>query len=178
MIKILESCMISVSIQRGIWEVHGHSRVATKTESPSIVNPVFVSIASGGILRGPEESSMSFENRMARLPTLGIGVSTEYGAFESPGSLDIRRLRQEYPQFAGFLEVGVELHKGLDQDAVEWAKAELPTTYHFLDINLDEANPFPPNGWSKPEPSSRPFGLRGCAGMRVCGIWAPVNLAP
>lgn len=87
---------------------------------------------------------MNFENRMAAVPRLGIGVSTEYGAFSAPNSLDIHRLRREYPEFAGFLEVGVEIHKGLDEDAIAWATAQLPTTYHFLDINLDDPDSLSP----------------------------------
>ena len=81
---------------------------------------------------------MSFPNRAISLPFLGIGVSTEFGAFRQPDSLDILRLRKEHPHFAKFLEVGVEITKGLDEDSIAWASADLPTTYHFLDINLDE----------------------------------------
>ena len=81
---------------------------------------------------------MSFQQRALSLPSLGIGVSTEYGAFRQAGSLDIHRLRTQYPQYANFLEVGVEITKGLDDDALRWASNGQPTTYHFLDINLDE----------------------------------------
>ena len=34
--------------------------------------------------------------------------------------------------------------KGLDDDARAWAAAGLPTTYHFLDINLDDPDDFDP----------------------------------
>ena len=83
-----------------------------------------------------------FLERVAALPSLGIGVSTEYGAANTAGSLDVMRLRREYPEFAGFLEVGVEVAKGLDDDCKAWIDAGLPTTYHFLDVNLDDPDDF------------------------------------
>ena len=79
-----------------------------------------------------------FRSRLAGLPVLGLGVSTEYGASLAAGALDPMQLRREHPAYAGFLEVGVELVKGLDAPARAWAAAGAPTTYHFLDINLDE----------------------------------------
>lgn len=81
---------------------------------------------------------MGFAERARSLPTLGLGVSTEYGAGDSAGALDVRALREVKPEYAGFLEVGVETAKGLDRHAREWAGRGLPTTYHFLDVNLDE----------------------------------------
>jgi len=55
-----------------------------------------------------------FLERVRALPTLGLGVSTEYGA-RSAGGLDPLRLAREHPPFARFLEVGVE--RGLDAEA-------------------------------------------------------------
>src|SRR5690606_19544091 len=81
---------------------------------------------------------MSFLDRASLLPHLGIGVSTEYGAADAPGALDMLALRDHAPRFASFLEVGVEVIKGLDWHTREWIERGLPTTYHFLDINLDE----------------------------------------
>ena len=85
---------------------------------------------------------MSFVDRSKSLPELGLGVSTEYGAGDAPGALDLRALRRQAPQFGRFLEVGVEVAKGLDLQAQRWASAGLPTTYHFLDINFDEPEDF------------------------------------
>ena len=79
-----------------------------------------------------------FLDRVVALPWLGLGVSTEYGARRQDGALDPLELRAAHPEFAGFLEVGVEVAKGLDDDARAWAARDLPTTYHFLDINLDD----------------------------------------
>lgn len=85
---------------------------------------------------------MAFLQRLQQLPVLGIGVSTEYGAATAPNALDVLALRDSHPQLAAFLEVGVEVSKGLDATAQAWAKRAFPTTYHFLDINLDEAEDF------------------------------------
>ncbi|HVI01449.1 MAG TPA: DUF692 family protein [Enhygromyxa sp.] len=79
-----------------------------------------------------------FLARVETLPTLGLGVSTEYGARRQDGALDPAALRAEFPEFARFLEVGVEVVKGLDDDARAWAARRWATTYHFLDVNLDE----------------------------------------
>ncbi len=85
-----------------------------------------------------------FCTRVARLPVLGLGVSTEYGASLADGALDPAELRRHHPAYAGFLEVGVEVSKGLDAPARAWAAAGAPTTYHFLDINLDEPEDLDP----------------------------------
>src|SRR5688572_8965361 len=81
---------------------------------------------------------MRFGDRVMGLPRLGLGISTEYGAGESPNALDPIALRAERAGWAGFLEVGVETRKGLDRHARAWAARRWPTTYHFLDVNLDE----------------------------------------
>jgi uncharacterized protein (UPF0276 family) len=83
-----------------------------------------------------------FLARQRSLPTLGLGVSTEYGAGGHVGALDPAALRREQPGFARFLEVGVEVGKGLDAEARAWAAHGWPTTYHFLDVNLDEPEDF------------------------------------
>jgi uncharacterized protein (UPF0276 family) len=81
---------------------------------------------------------VSFDDRLRALPFLGLGVSTEYGAGSSQGALDVMRLEREHPDYARFLEVGVEVAKGLDEDDRAWVAAGGATTYHFLDINLDD----------------------------------------
>lgn len=84
----------------------------------------------------------SFADRRVALPRLGLGVSTEYGARRVSGALDPAALRRDHPHYGGFLEVGVEVEKGLDAEARAWASAGAPTTYHFLDVNLDEREDF------------------------------------
>lgn len=77
-----------------------------------------------------------FSARLATLPRLGLGVSTEFGA--GAGGLDPNRLRRERPELAEFLEIGVDLERGLDADARAWVAAGAPNTLHFLDVNLEE----------------------------------------
>ncbi len=88
--------------------------------------------------------SASFADRVKTLPHLGLGVSTEYGATDREQALDPVALRNENPQYAAFLEVGVEVAVGLDTHAVRWAERGWPTTYHFLDINLDDPTDLDP----------------------------------
>lgn len=83
-----------------------------------------------------------FLDRLPALPHLGMGISTEYGARRQRGALDPRALRAEHPALARFLEVGVEIAVGLDDDARAWVADGGATTYHFLDVNLDEPEDF------------------------------------
>jgi uncharacterized protein len=87
---------------------------------------------------------MGFLDRAGDLPSLGLGVSTEFGAAGSPGCLDLNALCYREPTWASFLEVGVETVKGLDRATRSWAESGLPTTYHFLDLNLDHPLDFDP----------------------------------
>jgi uncharacterized protein (UPF0276 family) len=77
-----------------------------------------------------------FSDRIGRIPSLGLGLSTEYGARH--GGLDVLAFRQQRPDLMQFLEVGTDLERGIDEDARAWAALGLPTTYHFLDLNLEE----------------------------------------
>jgi uncharacterized protein (UPF0276 family) len=76
------------------------------------------------------------------LPHLGLGVSTEYGAGDAARALDVLGLRDAHPAYAQFLEIGVETAKGLDRHAEAWIARGWPTTYHYLDVNLDEPEDF------------------------------------
>jgi uncharacterized protein (UPF0276 family) len=78
-----------------------------------------------------------FAERCAQLPRLGIGISTEYGAGRA--GLDVLALRRAHPAYAQFLEVGIDLERGLDEDSRAWVEAGWPVTYHFLDANLEES---------------------------------------
>lgn len=89
---------------------------------------------------------MAFFERLASLPYLGLGISTEYGAVHNPGALDPLVMHTRYPDYAAFLEVGVEVSRGVDQVAQQWVQQGLPSTYHFLDVNLDEPEDFDA-GW-------------------------------
>lgn len=85
---------------------------------------------------------MRFAERVRSLPHLGLGVSTEYGAGDAAGALDVLALHDAHPEYARFLEIGVETAKGLDRHAAAWVGRGLPTTYHYLDVNLDEPEDF------------------------------------
>ncbi len=82
--------------------------------------------------------SDSFLDRVGELPHLGLGVSAEYGAGAAPRALDPSALREAYPAYAQFLEIGVEVRVGIDRDARSWCERRLPCTYHFLDVNLED----------------------------------------
>jgi uncharacterized protein len=84
-----------------------------------------------------ERPEAPFEERCEKLPRLGIGISTEYGAGAS--GLDVLALRREHPEHAQFLEIGIDLERGIDADARAWIEAGGPITYHFLDANLEES---------------------------------------
>lgn len=110
----------------------------------------------------------SFSQRVAQLPTLGLGVSTEYGARRQDGALDPAALRRQYPDYGGFLEVGVEVVRGLDDDARAWADRGWPTTYHFLDVNLDEPADLDDDWLGRARPlidALRPAWICGDAGL-------------
>src|SRR5262249_61144837 len=86
--------------------------------------------------------AMRFLDRVRHLPRLGLGVSTEYGAGDGREAIDVLALRTEHPEWAGFLEIGVETARGLDRHAEAWAARGWPATYHYRDINLDEPEDF------------------------------------
>jgi len=120
-----------------------------------------------------------FDQRVAALPTLGIGISTEFGAGDSPGALDLQRLREETPHYAGFLEVGTEVLKGFDSHTEAWLASGLPTTYHFLDINLDEPEDFDAEwleGLKQLLDHSKPAWLCGDAGLWHFGTREPAHM--
>lgn len=78
-----------------------------------------------------------FESRAAALPRLGLGISTEFEA--SKTGLDPLALRRAHPELVEFLEIGVDLERGVDTSARAWCAEGWPVTYHFLDANLEEA---------------------------------------
>ena len=77
-----------------------------------------------------------FTRRVAALPELGLGISTEFGAGRT--GLDVNAFRRARPDLCGVLEIGADLERGVDEDALAWVRDGAPTTYHFLDVNLEE----------------------------------------
>jgi uncharacterized protein (UPF0276 family) len=78
---------------------------------------------------------------LQELPFLGVGLSAEYDSARK--GIDALALR-EATGAVDFLEYGCDLARGVDDHAARWTAAGLPTTYHFLDLNLtspDDADP-------------------------------------
>ena len=87
---------------------------------------------------------MAFSDRSALLPNLGIGISTEFGVGTHPSSVDVNELHAKWPCYAGFIEIGVTADLGIDDTAQSWVTRGLPSTFHFLDLNLGEPEDFDP----------------------------------
>lgn len=76
---------------------------------------------------------------LSTLPRLGVGISCEFGAGPRGQGLDAAALAARAPELVHFLEMGVDVARGLDPAMRAWASTGLPATYHFLDLNLAEA---------------------------------------
>ncbi len=81
---------------------------------------------------------------LSELPRLGVGISCEFGGGPRGQGLDALALRDALPGCVHFLEVGADLARGLDENMLRWAAEGLPTTYHFLDLNLAERQDMDP----------------------------------
>jgi uncharacterized protein len=77
------------------------------------------------------------------LPRLGLGLSTEYDA--AARGIDPLALHEALPGGLGFLEVGCDVERGLDPFTRRAVAAGLRTTYHFLDVNLEERDDLDPD---------------------------------
>jgi len=78
----------------------------------------------------------TFAKRVKCLPRLGVGLSGEFNV--AAKGMDVSWLKEHYPALVHFYEYGADLDRGLDDGVRRWAAACRPTTYHFLDINLEE----------------------------------------
>jgi len=114
------------------------------------------------------DPSLPFAERAAALPWLGLGVSTEFGA-GGPDALDLAQLRRERPAWAGFLEIGADLERGVDAAARAWVEAGWPTTYHFLDLNLEEGEDLEPEWVAETAAAARSLGAAWLCGD--AGLW-------
>src|SRR5215813_5015039 len=72
---------------------------------------------------------------LGALPRLGVGISAEFDSART--GIDAVQLAEDHPGTLDFLEYGCDLARGLDEHVLRWAERG-PTTYHFLDLNLEE----------------------------------------
>jgi uncharacterized protein len=68
-----------------------------------------------------------------------------------------------------FLEVGADLERGVDAAARGWMRAGLPTTYHFLDLNLEESDDLDPAWIAEAQRLARELGAAWLCGD--AGLW-------
>jgi uncharacterized protein (UPF0276 family) len=87
-------------------------------------------------LKSYNAAMTSFADKVQRLPRLGVGLSGEFNV--AVKGIDVSWLKENYPDLVHFYEYGGDLERGLDEGVRRWAAAGQPTTYHFLDINLEE----------------------------------------
>jgi uncharacterized protein (UPF0276 family) len=87
-------------------------------------------------LKSYNAAMTSFADKVQRLPRLGVGLSGEFNV--AAKGIDVSWLKENYPDLVHFYEYGGDLERGLDEGVRRWAAAGQPTTYHFLDINLEE----------------------------------------
>jgi uncharacterized protein (UPF0276 family) len=73
---------------------------------------------------------------LSALPRLGVGISAEPGS--AARGIDPLALDAEHPGLVHFVEYGADLARGLDEHVRRWAAAGRATTYHFLDLNLED----------------------------------------
>lgn len=112
-------------------------------------------------------TTAGFERRVQALPWLGLGVSTEFGARAQ--GLDLAALRAASGERVRFLEVGVDLERGVDADARAWAARGWPLSYHFLDVNLEEAEDLDEAWVSETRSLARALGAAWLCGD--AGLW-------
>jgi uncharacterized protein (UPF0276 family) len=73
---------------------------------------------------------------LADLPRLGVGISAEPGS--ATRGIDALAFDSAHPGLIHFVEYGSDLARGLDEHVRRWVAAGRRTTYHFLDVNLED----------------------------------------
>lgn len=73
---------------------------------------------------------------LSALPRLGVGISAEPGSALT--GIDPLRLLATHPGLVHFVEYGADTARGLDDAIRAWAAHGHATTYHFLDLNLED----------------------------------------
>jgi uncharacterized protein (UPF0276 family) len=100
----------------------------------------------------------------ASLPRLGVGISAEPGS--AVAGIDAASLPRE---LVHFLEYGSDVERGLDDQVRRWAAAGRPTTYHFLDVNLEEPEDLDARWMAETAAAAREVGAAWLCGD--AGLW-------
>jgi uncharacterized protein (UPF0276 family) len=99
------------------------------------------------------------------LPRLGVGISAEPGS--AAHGIDAVALAEAHPGLVHFLEYGSDVERGLDEHVRRWAPR--PTTYHFLDVNLEEPEDVDGDWLSATAEAARAIGAAWLCGD--AGLW-------
>ncbi len=118
-------------------------------------------------MAAPQLSEPPFAERVAHLPQLGLGISTEFGAGAT--GLDIASFARENPRLVEFVELGCDLERGLDADARAWLASGGRATYHFLDVNLEDERDLDPHWIDATAALAREAGAAWLCGD--AGLW-------
>ena len=105
--------------------------------------------------------------QIERLPVLGLGISAEFNSFRD--GIDALAFQREHPELVQFLEYGADIDRGLDEQVRAWSRAGLPTTYHFLDVNLEELDDLDETWMSATAAAAREIGAAWLCGDG--GLW-------
>jgi uncharacterized protein (UPF0276 family) len=105
--------------------------------------------------------------RYASLPRLGVGLSAEPGSARA--GIDALAFAEAHPGLVHFLEYGSDLDRGLDDHVRRWSAAGRPTTYHFLDVNLEEPDDVDERWLARTAESARAIGAAWLCGD--AGLW-------
>jgi len=80
-------------------------------------------------------------------------------------------LHRDRPDLVQFLEVGVDLERGVDAASLAFVRAGVPTTYHFLDLNLEERDDLEPAWITAAQQLARELGAAWlCGDAGLCHI--------
>lgn len=104
---------------------------------------------------------------IARLPRLGVGLSAEPESARA--GIDALRFAEAEPGLVDFLEFGSDVERGLDEHVRRWAASGRPTTYHFLDLNLEEPDDADPVWLARTARLAREIGAAWLCGDG--GLW-------
>jgi uncharacterized protein (UPF0276 family) len=105
---------------------------------------------------------------LSSLPRLGVGISTEPGSAEG-GCIDARAFDAAHPGLVHFLEYGADIARGLDDHVRGWAETNRPTTYHFLDLNLEDPDDLDAEWIAETSKAVRAIGAAWLCGD--AGLW-------